>query len=89
MMEKIEINIIVRVSNFAGIASFMRGSKLLAIVPEMLMNSSLADFNRVSLPYATPELKFYMLWHQRNQNDAAHQWLRNELLEDTLHSEYK
>ena len=80
IMEKIEKNIIVRVSNFAGIASFIRGSELLAIVPEMLIKTSLADFSRTEFPFGPPELKVYSLWHQRYQNDAEHQWLRTELL---------
>lgn len=80
IMEKLEDNIIVRVSNFAGIASFMQDSELLAIVPGMLIKTALANFSQVEFPYDPPELKVYMLWHQRYQNDAAHQWLRTELL---------
>lgn len=79
MMGKLEKNIIVRVSNFAGIASFIRDSELLAIVPGMLIKTSLAEFSQVAFPYDPPELTVYMLWHQRHQNDAAHQWLRTEL----------
>jgi len=82
IMEKIEKNIIVRVSNFAGIASFIKGSELLAIVPKMLIKTSLADFNQAEFPFGSPELKVYTLWHQRYQSDAKHQWLRAELFKD-------
>jgi DNA-binding transcriptional LysR family regulator len=82
IMEKLEKNIVVRVSNFAGIASFLRDSELLAIVPEMLRKTYLADFSQADFPFGPPELRVYMLWHQRYQNDAAHKWLRTELLKD-------
>ena len=81
--EKIEKKIVIRVSNFAGIASFIRGSELLAIVPEMLIKASLADFSQTEFPFDAPELKVYSLWHQRYQNDAMHQWLRAELFKDS------
>jgi DNA-binding transcriptional LysR family regulator len=83
IMEKIEKKIVIRVSNFAGIASFIRGSELLAIVPEMLIKASLADFSQTEFPFDAPELKVYSLWHQRYQNDAMHQWLRAELFKDS------
>ena len=82
IMQKIENNIVVRVSNFAGIASFIKGSELLAIVPEMLIKTSLADFSKTEFPFGAPELKVYSLWHQRYQSDAEHQWLRAQLFED-------
>lgn len=82
IMEKLEKNIIVRVSNFAGIASFIRGSELLAIVPEMLIKTSLANLSQTEFPFDAPKLRVYSLWHQRYQNDAEHQWLRTELFKD-------
>ncbi len=81
IMQMIENKIIVRVSNFAGIASFIKGSELLAIVPEMLIKTSLADFSKTEFPFDAPELKVYSLWHQRYQSDAEHRWLRAQLFE--------
>lgn len=79
--QSIEDNVVVRVSNFAGIASFMRGSPLLAVVPTLLKRNFLAEFSHVALPYTPPELNIYMLWHQRYQEDDAHRWLRAQLLD--------
>lgn len=79
--QAIEDNVVVRVSNFAGIASFMRGSPLLAVVPTLLKRNFLAEFDHVALPYTPPELSIYMLWHQRYQEDTAHRWLRAQLLD--------
>lgn len=76
----IENKVHVRVSNFAGLASFLRGSELLAIAPVMMKNNLLAGFAETPLPYEPPELNMYMLWHQRYQNDSTHKWLREQLL---------
>ena len=83
IMEKIEKKIILRVSNFAGIASFIGGSELLAIVPDMLIDTSLSDCSVIEFPFGAPKLTIYSLWHQRYQNDAEHQWLRSQLFENS------
>jgi len=76
----IEDKVRVRVANFAGLASFLRGSELMTIAPLLMKNNLLAGFAEVPLPYNQPQLNMYMLWHQRYQKDAAHQWLRAQLL---------
>lgn len=32
------------------------------------------------LPFAMPEIEYYMGWHARFENDLGHQWLREQLL---------
>lgn len=76
----IEKSVQIRVSNFAGLASFLRDSELLAIAPTLMKNNLLTDFAEVPLPYTPPQLNMYMLWHQRYQNDATHKWLRDQLV---------
>lgn len=77
----IEKNITLRVANFSGIANFLRNTELLVIVPTLMKNSSLADFDSVPLPYPSSPLNMYMLWHQRYQDDTTHHWLRKQLTE--------
>ncbi len=76
----IEDRVVIRVSNFAGLASFLRHSELMVIAPSLMRNNLLAGFAEVPLPYTIPQLNMYMLWHQRYQKDAAHAWLRAQLL---------
>lgn len=33
------------------------------------------------LPFEIPDIEFYLYWHKRFDNDAGHQWLRNEIIE--------
>lgn len=75
----IEKHVILRTADFAGVASFLRGSKLLTIMPTLMKGSTLADFEHAPLPYPATPLTMYMLWHQRYQNDVTHQWLRQQL----------
>lgn len=69
----------VTVSSFAGVATFLRGSDLLASLPGLLHMGLMANFARVKLPFKYPELPMYMVWHRRHQADPAHRWLRGEL----------
>lgn len=81
VLTAIDQNVRIRVSNFAGLAEFLRGSKLLAIAPSLMINSHLKGFASVPFPYQSDHLSMYMLWHQRNQLDAVHHWLRQQLIE--------
>lgn len=78
----IENKVRVRVSNFAGLPGFLRGSELLTIAPLLMKNHLLAGFAETPLPYTQPKFNMYMLWHQRYQNDAAHQWLRTQFFHE-------
>lgn len=35
----------------------------------------------LAAPFDFPPMRFYQLWHERSQHDAAHRWLRGLLLE--------
>ena len=67
------------VPGFSGIGPFLRGGPLLATLPGLLRASLLRGFDTVAPPFECPPMPMYMLWHQRHQADAMHQWLRAEL----------
>lgn len=68
------------VPGFAGLASFVRGSDLLATAPGLLQQHLLRGLASAKVPLACPPLPMYMIWHLRHQHDPAHQWLRGELV---------
>ena len=70
----------VTVAGFSGVAPFLRGSALLATLPRLLRASLLRGFATAVPPFPTPPMPMFMVWHQRHQADAMHQWLRDELL---------
>lgn len=71
----------VRVPGFAALPAFVRGTPLLTTAPSLLGSSTLAALASVPVPLACPRLPMYMVWHARNQQDAAHRWLRAQLHE--------
>lgn len=76
----IDKNVRVRVANFAGLASFLRGSELLVITPSLLKNTMLKGFGNVPIPDDSLQLNMYMLWHQVSHENVEHQWLRAQML---------
>ncbi|MDQ5768520.1 LysR family transcriptional regulator [Thiothrix subterranea] len=76
---ELEQQVAIRVPNFSDMASFMRGSDLLAIAPGMLRMGALSGFSSSIPPFNLPSVFMFMLWHKRHQGDPAHQWVRNQL----------
>lgn len=70
----------VMVPAFGALASFVRGTPLLATAPGLLARHTLAGLAHCEPPVACPPIAMYMLWHARHQHDDAHRWLRSELL---------
>ncbi len=66
----------VMVPGFGALASFIRGTPLLATAPGLLARQTLAGLAHVRPPVHCPELPMYMIWHARYQEDPAHRWLR-------------
>lgn len=70
---------VVTVPGFAGLAPFLRGSRLLATVPGLLGRSLLRGLDSCATPLPCPAMPMYMVWHLRHQHDPVHRWLRQEL----------
>ena len=69
----------VMVPGFAALPDFMRGSRLLATAPGLLQSNLFQGLASAPVPVTCPPMPMFMVWHQRYQNDASHQWLREEL----------
>ncbi|EIJ35332.1 LysR family transcriptional regulator [Thiothrix nivea] len=76
---ELEQQVAIRVPNFSDMASFMRGSDLLALAPGMLRLGALSSFASIKPPFSLPSIFMFMLWHKRHQGDPAHQWVRAQL----------
>ncbi|WP_148864997.1 LysR family transcriptional regulator [Marinobacter fonticola] len=77
----IERDAAVTVSNFAGMPAFLRGSPWLASAPSRLHQGMMREFAQAPLPFPHRPFTLYLLWHQRYQQDPAHRWIRNQLLQ--------
>ena len=69
----------VTVPGFAGVASFVRGTDLLATAPGLLREHLMRGLADAPVPLPCPPLPMYMIWHLRHQHDPAHRWLRSQL----------
>lgn len=73
--------IVTVVAGFATAVALARASDLIASVPERHTGNLRARMHSFPLPFATPEFTVSLLWHPRNHADAAHQWLRECVIE--------
>lgn len=68
-----------RCQHYQAALEVVASSELLLTLPEMLAQR-LADQARFlirPLPISLPSMSLYLYWHRDQQNDAAHQWLRD------------
>lgn len=71
----------IMVPGFSALASFIRGTGLLATVPGLLARHTLAGLASCEPPMPCPTMPMYALWHARYQQDPAHRWLLDQLFE--------
>ena len=69
----------VTLSSFAGIAGFVQGSTRLATLPGLLRQGLLRGLADAPVPFETPAMPMYAVWHLRHQHDPVHTWLRTHL----------
>jgi DNA-binding transcriptional LysR family regulator len=72
-------NFVATVSSFAGVASFVTGTNRLATLPGLLRQGLLRGLADAPLPFETPDMPMYAIWHLRHQQDPVHIWLREQL----------
>ncbi len=72
-------NFVATVSSFAGVASFVTGTNRLATLPGLLRQGLLRGLADAPLPFETPDMPMYAIWHLRHQQDPVHVWLREQL----------
>lgn len=74
-------NVQVTIQTFTLAPSMLRGTRLLCLIQERLLQASEASrqLRIVELPVALRPIDMIMLWGPRNTNDPAHRWLRGQL----------
>ena len=71
----------VTVPNFSALPAFIKGSDLITIQLELMSKGVLKELSWAPLPKKTKALTVYLAWHQRDNEDPAHQWLRERIVE--------
>lgn len=84
ILQMLDENTCIRVSNFASIPAFVLGTDLLAVMPSRLAYT--LGYDRLAhalLPYDASTLTMYMLWHKKYQKDPQHKWFREQVVRVT------
>lgn len=83
IIQAIDANTVIRTNSFATMATFVKGSELMAIVPSKLNTLGFEHLDSVALPYQPTPITMRMLWHKKYQKDPKHQWFREQIVAST------
>lgn len=72
----LERNITTIVTGFSAAVALVRGTELIASVPERHTKNLRVEVHSFPLPVSVPDITVSMLWHPRHHADPAHRWLR-------------
>lgn len=64
------------------------GSDMLLTLPEHIARHTAGSFGLVSfpLPFESPRFEYALIWHERQQHQASHRWLRQVLMSELRRS---
>lgn len=79
LQQGVKRRFVATLSSFAGVAAFVSGTDRLATLPGLLRQSLLRGLADAPVPFATPDMPMYAIWHVRHQQDPVHIWLRQHL----------
>ncbi len=71
----------VSVPNFGLLTPMIKGSDRITTQLAAMKLGMLKDLDVAPLPFKTKELDLYLVWHRRESDDPAHQWLRQKIVE--------
>jgi len=71
-----ERTVIAIVGGFSAALALVRGSDLIAAVPERFTQTLRAGMRSFDLPVTVPDITVSLLWHPRLDADPGHRWLR-------------
>lgn len=79
---KLQRHIVLTVNQFFTAGRVVANSNLLTVLPQHLIFSTgmVDQLIWKELPFDTPVVDVDMLWHEREERNPAHQWLRNNLM---------
>ncbi|TRX54484.1 LysR family transcriptional regulator [Thalassomonas sp. M1454] len=69
------------VPNFNAVSAFIQGTNLITTQLSVMTYGCLKDLTWAPLPIETKPLNLYLVWHDRDQDDLAHKWFRNKIIE--------
>jgi len=71
----------IMVPNFSLLASMIKGTDRITTQLAAMKLGLLKDLDTTPLPFKTDTLDLFLVWHRRENDDPAHQWLRQRIIE--------
>jgi hypothetical protein len=71
----------ISVPNFNALPVFIEGTDLITTQIDVMSRGPLKIFNWAPLPFNLEPLSLSLAWHQSDNDDPAHQWLRQKIIE--------
>jgi DNA-binding transcriptional LysR family regulator len=69
----------ITVPNFSSLAALVKGTDLITSQLGLMKQGLLHELDSAPLPLNTDPLTLYLVWHQRDHDDPAHQWFRQKI----------
>ena len=70
----------ISVPNFSSLAAMIKGTDRITTQLAVMRLGLLKDLDSVPLPWKTDTLDLFLIWHRRENDDPAHQWLRRKII---------
>ena len=71
----------VSVPNFGSLAPMIKGTDRITTQLAAMKLGLLKDLASAPLPFKTNTLNLFLVWHRRENDDPAHQWFRQKIIE--------
>ena len=71
----------VSVPNFNAVPAFIKGTDLITTQLSVMEHGSLKELAWSPLPIKTEPLHLHLMWHEGYEDDPAHQWFRQRIVE--------
>ena len=75
----------ISVPNFSSLATMIKGTDRITTQLAVMKLGLLKDLDISPLPLKTDVLNLFLMWHRRENDDPAHQWFRQKII-DTVNS---
>ena len=72
---------VISVPNFSSLTQMIKGTDRLTIQIAAMKLGLLKELDIAPLPFKTKTLNLYLIWHRRENDDPAHRWLRQRIIE--------
>jgi DNA-binding transcriptional LysR family regulator len=69
------------VPNFSSLAPMIKGTDRITTQLAAMKMGLLKELDSTPLPFKTDPLDLFLIWHRREQDDPAHRWLRQKIVE--------